>query len=247
MLSLVAPSLKLNAEAENFPFSVKPEALVSLHKLVSIFQDYYEGTDYNFIKNITDTDENGKVRISPLANPFMPYDMNKIFYINGGWGWRGERTIARWYTMYATITQSRDWVPDEIGGVVWLAWDNVATYIYIPLFCSITEGSKPYKTPARTRGFNRESAWWAFNRLGTLAAQRWGDMRKDVEAVWKPIQTGLFAEQPKVEREALALFRENPSRAVAFLTQYSISWGDSVTGQAWDLGDVQWTKYDEQF
>jgi len=45
--------------------------------------------------------------ISPLANPHMPYDANKLFKINGGWGWLGERTIARWYTMYATIIQCR--------------------------------------------------------------------------------------------------------------------------------------------
>ncbi|MEJ2629470.1 MAG: C69 family dipeptidase, partial [bacterium] len=132
VLDLLAPSLKLHPESENYPFSVKPDKPVTLEKLITIFQDYYEGTDYNMVKNLTVTDEDGKTVISPLANPFMPYDMNKLFDINGGWGWRGERTIARWYTMYATITQSRDWLPDEIGGVVWLAWDNVATSVYIP-------------------------------------------------------------------------------------------------------------------
>ena len=55
-------------------------------------------------------------------NSVMPYDMNPLFNINGGWGWRGERTIARWYTQYGTIIQCRDWLPNPIGGVVWLAW-----------------------------------------------------------------------------------------------------------------------------
>jgi dipeptidase len=172
VLDLIAPSLKLDANAENYPFSVKPDKLVTLEQLVQIFQDYFEGTEYNFIRNITVADDSGKVVISPLANPFMPYDMNKIFNINGGWGWRGERTIARWYTMYATIIQSRDWMPDEIGGVTWLAMDNVATSIYIPVYCSVTDLPEPYKTCGRTYGFTTKSAWWAFNRLGTLAAQR---------------------------------------------------------------------------
>jgi dipeptidase len=247
VLDLIAPSLKLSPESENYPFSVKPDTLVTMTKLVSIFQDYYEGTDYNFIKDITTTDEEGKTILSPLANPFMPYDMNRIFKINGGWGWLGERTIARWYTMYATITQSRDWLPDEIGGVVWLAWDNVATSIYVPLFCSISDVPESYKTPARIHGYTRESAWWAFNRLGTLAAQRWGDMRKDVEAVWKPMQTQLFAEHEQIIEQARKLYREDPRQASDYLTEYSIRWGNTVVGRCWQLGDALWTKYDEKF
>jgi len=195
VLSLAAPSLGLDANAENFPFSVKPDTLIDLYRVVEMFQDYYENTPFNFVKDLTWTTEEGKTEISPLANPFMPYDMNKLFRINGGWGWRGERTIARWYTMYATITQSRDFLPDEIGGVVWMAMDNVATSIYVPLYCSITDVAQPYKAPGRPKGFNRESAWWAFNRLGTLAAQRWGDMRYDVTKVWTPLQDELFRNQ----------------------------------------------------
>ena len=247
VLDLVAPSLKLHPDAENFPFSVKPDTLVDLAKMIRIFQDYFEGTDYNFVKNITWTNSEGKTEISPFANPFMPYDMNHIFKINGGWGWRGERPIARWYTMYATITQSREWLPDEIGGVVWLALDNVATSIYIPLYCSIYDVAPPYKVDGRTKGFNRESAWWAFNRLGTLAAQRWGDMRYDVVAVWGPMQSELLRRQNEIERQALGQYRHSPDAARHFLTKYSVDWGAKVVNRAWKLGDELWTKYDEQF
>lgn len=247
VLSLVAPSLNLHPNAENFPFSVKPDTLVTLSKMVEIFQDYFEGTDFNFIKNITWVNKEGKAEISPLANPFMPYDMNPLFKINGGWGWRGERPIARWYTMYATITQSRDWLPDEVGGVVWLAFDNVATSIYTPIYCSVTDLPKPFKTPGRVNGFTRESAWWAFNRLGTLTAQRWGDMRHDVTKVWQPMQEELFANQSKVEEEALSLLLKNKQKAQTYLTNYIMEWGNKVVERAWKLGDELWTKYDEKF
>ena len=183
VFDLLAPSLGLDPYAENYPFSVKPDDKVSMEDLVSVFKDYYEGTDFNFVKDITVADEEGKNVISPMANPFMPYDMNKAFRINGGWGWRGERTIARWYTMYATIIQCRSWLPNEIGGVVWLAQDNVATSIYIPVYAGTSDLPVSYKTPGRVDGYTRESAWWAFNRLGTLTAQRWGDIRNDVDDV----------------------------------------------------------------
>ncbi len=247
VLSLAAPSLGLHPEAENFPFSVKPDSVITLQKMVDFFQDYYEGTDYNFVKNITSTDKDGKTVISPMANPFMPYDMNKVFNINGGWGWRGERTIARWYTIYATIIQSRSWLPDEIGGVVWLAWDNVATSIYSPIYCNTTKLHNSSTAPGRVNGFSRESAWWAFNRLGTLTAQRWGDMRVDVTKVWSKWQTELFANQARIEKEALALHKSNPEQASKFLTNYSNKWSDKIFKKAWKLGDDLWTKYDELF
>jgi dipeptidase len=247
VLDILAPSLNLHPESEKYPFSVKPDSLVTIAKLIDIFHDYYEDTDYNFVKNITWVNPEGKTEISPFANPFMPYDMNYIFKINGGWGWRGERTIARWYTMYATITQSRDWLPNEIGGVVWLALDNVATSVYIPLYCSIEDVHQSYKVPGRVNGYTRESAWWGFNRLSTLAAQRWGDMRWDVNAVWEPVQKELLKEQKKVEEEALKLCKKNPDRAREYLTKYSIECGKNVYERAWRLGDKLWTKYDEKF
>ncbi|MCF8239992.1 MAG: C69 family dipeptidase [Melioribacteraceae bacterium] len=247
VLSLAAPSLGLHPDSENFPFSVKPDSLITKEKLVEIFQDYYQDTDFLLTKNITTTDDSGRTVLSPFANPFMPYDMRGIFNINGGWGWRGERSIAQWYTMYATITQSREWLPDEIGGVVWLAWDNVATSIYVPVYCSVSDVAESFKTQGRINGFNRQSAWWAFNRLGTLTAQRWGDMIKDVKAVWSPLQKKVFSDTDNFEKELLEVHKNNPDNVSKMTTRYGIKWGDKVVKKAWELGDYLWTKYDEKF
>jgi dipeptidase len=247
VFDLLAPSLGLDGNAENFPFSVKPDSQVTLAKLFNIFHDYFEDTDFNPIKNIKWENPEGKCEISPLANPFMPYDMLPLFKINGGWGALGERTIARWYTMYATITQSRNWLPDEVGGVTWLALDNVATSVYVPIYCSVTDLPQSYKTPGRVHGFTLESAWWAFNRLGTLAAHRWGDMRHDVTEVWQPLQAEMLANQSRVEEQALQMLKKNRKKARQFLTGYTMEWGNRVVERAWKLGDELWTKYDEKF
>lgn len=248
VFDLLAPSLELDPNAENYPFSVKPDNKLSLYDLVTVFRDYYEGTDFNFVKNITTTNDEGETIISPLANPFMPYDMNKIFDINGGWGWRGERTIARWYTMYATIIQSREWLPDEIGGVTWLAMDNVASSVYIPVYCSVTDLPRAYKIPGRPNGYTTESAWWAFNRLGTLTAQRWGDMRHDVMNVFDPMQKELFSARKEFEEKALELYESGKNdELLKYLTEYTSKWGQKAVDEAWKTGDFLWTKYDELF
>ncbi len=248
VFDLLAPSHHLDPNQENYPFSVKPDKKVRMEDLVMIFKDYYEDTPFNFIKDLAVADDSGKMVISPLANPHMPYDGNKLHKINGGWGWRGERTIARWYTMYATIIQCRDWLPNEIGGVVWLAMDNVATSIYVPVYCSVYDLPQFYKTPGRPNGFTNQSAWWTFNRLGTLTAQRWGDMRRDVDAVWNPWQQQLFDRQAEIEKQAIDLYNpKKPEKTREFLTNYTDEWGNKVVNKAWKLGDFIWTKYDEKF
>jgi len=245
---LLAPSLELDPNAENYPFSVRPDKAVSLADLRMVFSDYYEGTPFDMTKDLLVTDEEGKSVISPLANPHMPYDMNKLLRINGGWGSLGERTIARWYTMYGTIIQCRDWLPDEIGGVVWLAQDNVATSIYIPIYCSGSDLPESYKTPGRPNGYNTQSAWWAFNRLGTLTAQRWGEMRYDVNRVWDPWQEELFEGQEAFEERALELQKKGKKEELNnYLTTYTLEWGEKVVGKAWEMGDKLWTNYDEKF
>ena len=247
VFSLLAPSLKLDPNQENYPFSIKPDTLVTLEKLMSIFKDYYQGTPFDMRYNQVATDKDGKTILSPLANPHQPYDANNMFHTNGGWGTLGERTIARWYTMYATIIQLRDWLPDEIGGIEWLAMDNVASSIYVPIYGSVTDLPVEYKTPGRINGYTMKSAWWIFNRLGTLSAQRWGDMHKDLDTKWIPQQIEFISEIPEIDKKAMELYEKNPKKAIEFLNDYSNEKGSKIMNDAIELGDFLWTKYDEKF
>jgi len=258
VFDLLAPSLKLDPNDKDYPFSVKPDKKVSIANVIDVFKDYYENTPYDMTRLITDTDKEGKTIVSPLANPFMPYDHLNIQNVQGGWysvndktgdiRFLGERTIARWYTMYATVIQCRDWLPDEIGGIVWLAMDNVASSIYVPVYCSVTDLPESYKTPGRPNGYTSKSAWWAFNRLGTLAAQRWGDARKDLDAVWIPWQNEVLEMQVEVDKKAQELYDENnPQKTIDYLTGHTELWGNKVIEKAWEMGDDFWTKYDEKF
>jgi len=247
VLDLLAPSLQLSPNANVLPFSVKPEKPVGPEKVMELFRDTFEGTDFDMVKNLTVTDDDGKTVKSPLANPFMPYEMNKLFKINGGWGWLGERPMARWYCMYATVIQSRSWLPDEVGGVVWFGYGNPAMTTYVPIYAGVTDLPQDYKTDGRTTGFSRRSAWWAFNRVETLAAHRWGDMRVDVAEVRNPLQEKFLQAQEEIATTAGKLLEENPTKARAYLTQKTRQACCEATEAYWNLGDLLWTKYDEKW
>lgn len=245
VFDLVAPSLHLDPNAENYPFSVKPDTLITIEKMMSIFKDYYEGTPFDMRKTLTVTDKEGKTKISPLANPFMKYDELLLHKINGGWHERGERTIAVHFTVYATILQCRNWLPDEIGALCWFALDNVASSIYVPIYANVSDLPSTYKTDGRITGFSKDAAWWAFNRVGTIAAKRWGDMHPVVDKAWSPLQKEFINQHVIVDYEANKLINKGKyEEAIQLLTNFTDECANTAVERAWELGDYLWTTFD---
>ena len=240
VLSRVAPSLGLNANAENFPFSVKPDSQLTVQNVLAIFRDTYQDTPYDMTNSLTAVNRAGEIIKSPVANPFMNSDYLNLFNI------QRERTICCARATYLQITQSRDWLPDDIGGVVWLGYDNPATTPHTPFYCGISQMPESYMVDGREK-FRRDCAWWAFRRVGQLAYFRYQDMIKDIEQVWRDIEEKLFADQTSIEEQALALYEENPEKAKEFLTQYCLDVANAAVESYWQLGDDLWSKYTNRF
>jgi dipeptidase len=144
------------------------------------------------------------------------------------------------------VVQLRDWLPNDIGGLVWLGHDNPATTAYAPVYAGCDHMPESYKLCGRP-GFNRKCAWWAFNRVADLAAQKWGHMRHDVAKIYQEFEKEAFEKQNEIEAKALALYNKNPKKARRFLTQYSNSWMNRLVQRYWQLGDQLWSKYTGKF
>jgi dipeptidase len=240
VLSRVAPSLRLSANAENFPFSVKPDTLLSVQDVLDIFRDYYQDTAFDMTRSLTTVNRAGEIVRSPVANPFMNSSYRQLFNI------QYERTICCARATYLQITHSRDWLPDAIGGVVWLGYDNPATTPHTPFYCGISQMPESYMVDGREK-FRRDCAWWAFRRVGQLAYFRYQDMIKDIEQVWREIEDKVFADQASVEEKALAVYEENPEKTKEFLTKYCVTIANNAVESYWQLGDDLWSKYTNRF
>ncbi len=245
VFDLLAPSLKLDPNSENYPFSVKPDTLVSIEDLMKVFKDYYEGTEYDMRKYITITDKEGKTVISPMASPFMKGAELQMHKVNGGWNRNGERSIAVHYTVYCTILQLRSNMPDEVGALCWFALDNAASSMWTPIYANATDLPIRYKTDGRETGFSKDAAWWGFNRLGNLTNQRWGDFHKIVDKAFDPIQKEYLDNQSNIESQALDLIKNGQrDQAIELLTRYTNDCANRAVDKAWEIGDMIWTKYD---
>ncbi|MFI5166450.1 MAG: dipeptidase [Thermoanaerobaculales bacterium] len=252
VFDLLAPSLKLNANSENFPFSIKPERKVAPADLMAVFRDTYEGTPYDMRQFIKTTDKDRKSMLSPYASPFLFYDQMPLYHVWGGWQEKGERPIARWYNINTWITQSRAWLPDAVGGVSWLGWQNPATTTWVPLYAGMLDTPASFKVGGdKFNGgrpaFTSASAWWSFNRVAKLAGHRWGDMRNDVYAVRDPLQAEGLALQAQLDREIPQRLAAKDKAALKVLTERVVAFADKAVTAYWKLGDDLWTRYDEKF
>jgi len=240
VLSLLAPSLKLDPNAENFPFSVKPERKVSVQDLLSIFRDTYEGTPFDMTRSLMVVDEKGVATKSPIANPFMSGDLLKVLHI------QRERMVASPTATYLQITQSRSWLPDPVGGLVWLGYDNPATTPHIPFYIGISRMPDSFMVDGRAK-FRRDCAWWAFRMATKLTNIRYQGMKEDARKVWQPIEDNAFAKQKETEEEALRLFKTDPAKAEEYLTRYCHDIANRAVESYWKLIDDFWSKYNNLF
>jgi dipeptidase len=239
-LSLLAPSLKLDSHSENFPLSVKPEKKLTVKDVLDIFRDTYQDTPYDMTRGLIQVNRQGQASPSPVAGPFMNRELMELLRV------QPERTIACKRATYLQITQSRSWLPDSIGGVVWLGYDNPVTTPHTPFYCGITRMPDSYMVDGRSR-FRRDCAWWAFRTVSQLALFRWQSMTQTIARVWTPIEEKAFADQAKIEEEALLLYKQNPAKAREFLTSYCVKMADDAVAAYWQLHDDLWGSYTQYF
>ncbi len=237
----VAPSLNLSPDyssfkkdAKPYPLFIKPDKKLSVRDVISLHRDHYEGTEFDMTQDIT-------------AGPFgAPDRWRPLKWEVDGKKYAWERPIATQQAGFVFVSQSRSYVPDEIGGVYWYGMDNPYTNFFVPFYTSITELPVSY-TSGTLKKFSRESAWWAFNFVANYANLRWSYMIKDIRRVQDEIEDLEFELQPYVEQTASSLLKNNPDLLKKFLTKYCVDNAEMNVRKWWDLGDHLITKYNDGY
>jgi dipeptidase len=116
-------------DMEELPFSVKPETKVSPEMVFAYFRQTYEGTEYDRFKELMvprprrpgdRAPAEGAVPElirSPAVNPWMNSDMITLINTLKPGTIQNQRTIAVPQCSHSHVTQLRDWLQDEVGGV----------------------------------------------------------------------------------------------------------------------------------
>jgi len=240
VLSSLAPSLNLQRDADELPFSVKPDSKVSARDVMRLFRSTYTGSEYDMTRNLTvHSERTGEVSTSPAANPWMSRDLMTLFNQLKPGTVERQRTIAVNSCAYSTVIQCRNWLPDPIGGIVWFGFDNPAHSPRAPIFSGVTELPADFSI-CHQQDFRRDSAGWAFRRVSRLAQINWGRTKDIVNHEVQQFEEKAFNELPEIERKFIELYRSDPEKATEFLTAYSNDFCRAMVHRYWELGDQLW-------
>jgi dipeptidase len=251
VFNTLAPSLKLNFKAEELPFSVKPDKKVSLDDMIQLYKATYTGSEYDMTKNLIVKQKNRKTKEvkeikSPVANPWMSRHLRTLLNTLKKDIVKRHRPIAVEYCAYHTVLQSRDWLPNEIGGRIWFGLDNPAMTVKAPLYMGMKSLLPSYKIGAQER-FRRDSAAWAFRRVAKLSMIRWDRCKKPVQAVMKEFEDKAYRELPQLEKTVAEIYKKDKKAATEMLTQYVHQFCGALINRYWDLGDKLWNFYARGF
>ena len=220
--------------AEPYPLWIKPDSLLSVSDVFALMRDHYEGTEFDMTKGL-DAGPHG------TPNRWRPITW-EVDGVEHAW----ERPISTQQTGFSFVSQSRSWLPDPVGGVLWYGVDDTYTTCYVPLYCCIIDVPPSFAT-GRLSAFSWDSAWWVFNFVANYANLRYDDMIVDIQAVQKDLEETMLALQQTVEKAALDLAGSKPDLLTRYLTDYSVSRGELVVARWRELGEYLITRYNDGY
>ncbi len=252
ILDKLAPSLHLDYNAEELPVSVKPDSLVSPQMVMELLASTYEGTSLDMTRNLKVTRKNRTTGAmdtvtSPVANPWMGRDMMQLLNAVKDSTVVNVRNVSVPQCAYSTVIQCREWLPDAVGAVAWVAFDNPGQSPRIPVFAGTTDLPDAFKVDGQLR-YDDNAAVWPFRRANKLATVRWGDTRREMTDARHHFVDKGFSEMPYVEsRYARILKEEGPEAASRFLTGYTSDFAGAAMQRWNELGRRYWTRFARGF
>lgn len=221
-------------DADPYPLWIKPDEKLSVKDVMSLMRDHYEGTRFDMTEGVDAGPFNTPNRWRPVT-----WEIDSVKY-----GW--ERPISTQQTAFSFVSESRSWLPDAVGGVLWYGMDDTYTTCYIPLYCGITNVPESF-TVGNLREFSWNSAWWVFNFVANIANLKYSYMIKDIQKVQHELEQNFFELQPLVDRTAAELSSSNPELMKKYLTDYSVAQGEQTVQRWIQLGEELLTKYNDGY
>ena len=247
VMSLLAPSMNFSpwvkdGLTKDYPFAVKPDKKVSVEDIASIHRDNYEGTEFDLTVGLA---------AGPFGNPTR-YEGNaesvadtegKLTSLVGEF----ERPLDIYRCVYSYVVQSRSWLPDTIGGLLWYGPDRPSTNVLMPFYSGATNLPKQIQQ-ANILDLSRDSVWSAFNFVANFCTIKYSYMIKDIKEERARLENTVFNLQSLIEANALALCKNGKTaEAKKMLTNYSEKNTAEVLNAWHMLAENLYVKYNDGY
>jgi dipeptidase len=214
------------------PLWIKPDKKLDVNDVKSIMRDYYQGTPMDMTKDVGAGPYGNTVRWRP-----MEWTVDSVRYFN-------ERAISTQQTGFSFVAQSRSWLPDPVGGILWFGVDDTYYTVYTPMYCGITRVPETFAVGnGDIMTFSDNSAFWVFNQVSNFAYTRTRLLIGDLQKKQSELENGYLKESSEVDKAAEKLYKTSPAEAVKYLTDYSVKAGNKTVATWKELYRFLFVKY----
>ena len=214
------------------PLYIKPDRKLSVQDVQDAMRDHYEGTDLCMMNDAG-------------AGPFkVPYRWRPMNFTIDGEKYVNERAIATQQTGFVIVPQMRNWLPDEIGGILWFGVDDADMAVFTPLYASMLDSPECYRPGnGDMMTFSWTSAFWIHNWVANMAYHKYSFMIQDIRKVQQELENNYQTMLPSIDKAAAELLAKDPLEARKFLTWFSTTTADAATARWKKLGEYLIVKY----
>jgi len=147
------------------------------------------------------------------------------------------------------ITQSRNWLPDSIGGLTWLGlggWGDGC--VYVPFYAGVTMLPQAYTVGIKTK-FGWDSAYWMFNLVANWSRLHYSRMMGEIAKVQSAVETAEMNRLAGIDEEAYTQYRTDPSLATKYLNNYCLENAEDVLNKWRELASylIAWYSHNSWF
>ena len=215
------------------PLYVKPNRNISLTDMMSFMRNHYQGTELD-------------KTLDAGAGPFgSPYRCNPLYWEYNGVKYFNERSTETVQTGFSFIAQSRNWLPDQVGGIIWFGVDDTGSTVYTPFYCSISEVPIEFRVGnGDMLTYSDNAAFWVFNRLAHFKYLFYNRVIGDIQKVQNELETSYQEQVKEIDSQAVDMIKNGGEmEAVAFLTDFAVKFAANTVYRWKQLDNYLLVKY----
>lgn len=212
------------------PLWIKPAQKLDVLQVMSLMRDHYEGTSMDMTKDVG-------------AGPFAcPYRWRPMTWEYEGKTYIHERATSTQQTGFSFVSQSRSWLPDAIGGILWFGVDDSYTSCYVPMYCNINQIPECFRVGNGSMlQYSPTSAFWLFNQVSNFAYSRYKDMVVDIVKVQSELEKGFV--QKIAENDKKWANETDNQKLIAATTKFSVDQANLMFNKWKNLSEYLMVKY----
>ncbi|PID92896.1 MAG: dipeptidase [Bacteroidetes bacterium] len=195
---------------KRMPLWIEPDHKITVEEMMDFMRDHFEGTVLDMTKDLG---------AGPFENPYrwrpLTWKVNGTTYCN-------ERAVATQQSGFVFVTQSRNWLPNPIGGIFWFGVDDAATTVFTPMYCGITKVPHVYEVGnGSIMEWSDDAAFWVFNQVSNLAYTRYNTIFPEIQKAQKSLEHKYIDYTKTIDKAATALYNTHKEMGIDYLTDYS--------------------------